>query len=122
LDPTVELRAFDVDVGDFGCGEDVGHAGDGFADEHDEEGEDEGAVDGEFEGVDPEEGDYWCGVDVFAGPVAGCAGDGAADCEAEDDGGGFHEGGAELFDDDYGDEDAEAEADEFGVAPAKEQN
>lgn len=67
--------------------------------------------------MDPEESDGGRGVDVFAGPVTCCTGDGTADCEAEDDGCGFHDWGAELLDYDYGYEDAEAEADEFWVSP-----
>ncbi len=65
----------------------------------------------------PEEGDGGRGGDVALAPVACCAGDYAADREAEDDRCGFHERGAELFDDYHSYEDAETETDEFWITP-----
>jgi hypothetical protein len=67
--------------------------------------------------VYPKEGDWRRGPDVRERPVACQAGDEAPNCEAKDDGGGFHEWAAELLDYDDGDKDGEAETDELWVAP-----
>jgi hypothetical protein len=55
--------------------------------------------------------------DLRVGPVAGAGGDETAHGETEDYGGGAHERGADGFDDDDGCEDAEAETDQFWIAP-----
>ena len=111
LNPRIELRALNINITDLSRGKDIRHARHGLADKHDEERQDQRAVDRELEGVHPEEGDGWCGADVGERPVACQPGDQTPERETQDDGCGFHEGGAELLDDDHGYEDGEAEAD-----------
>ena len=117
MDARVEEGAFDLEARDVAGGADVAN---GFHHEdnvHGQEGQDDGRVDGEGESFDPDEGGGGGGGDARGGEVAGCAGDDAADQEADDDGAGFHDGTPEAFAEDDGDEDGEAETDVLGAAP-----
>ena len=70
LDSRIELRALDIDIADLSRSEDIRHARHGFTDEHDKQRQDQCSVDGELEGVDPEESDGWRSADVRERPVA----------------------------------------------------
>lgn len=85
----------------------------GFAcanDEDCEDGQDEGPVDGKGEGMDPDKRGDRRGGDAGFVKVAAGGGDDAAHQKADDDGAGFHDGGAEALAEDDCDEDGEAEA------------
>lgn len=69
--------------------------------------------------MDPDEGCSGRRVDGGAVEVAGSSRDDAAYKETDDNGCGFHDGGAKTFADDDGDEDGETEADELSAAPGE---
>ena len=119
MDARVEEFAFDFEPRHVACGANVA---DGFHHEdyvYGEEGQDDGRVDAQGEGLDPDEGGGGRGVDSGGGKIARGAGDDAADEETDDDGAGLHDGAAEAFAEDDGYEDGEAEADVFGAAPGE---
>ena len=119
MDPGVEEGPLHVEAGHVACGGDVA---DGFHHQDDvdgHQGQDDGRVDAEGEGLDPDEGDGGRGVDARGGEVARRARDDAADQEADDHGAGLHDGAAEAFAEDDGHEDGEAEPDVLGAAPGE---
>jgi len=78
-----------------------------------------GPVDGELEGIDPDEGYSRRRVNGRLVKVAGCTSDYASDEESDDDGSGLHDGCAKTLTDDDGDEDTETKTDKLGATPGK---
>lgn len=119
LDAGIEKTTGDVEARDIAGS---GNVADGFAGEDNvdrEHREDHGAVDGEFEGLDPHEACGGGGLDPSRVEVSGSSSDDAADEEADDNGGGFHDGTAETLAENDSSEDGEAETNEFSGSPRK---
>lgn len=105
--------------GDIARGGDVADGLGGDDDVHREDGENEGPVDGEREGVNPDEGGDRGGVDAGAVKVARGAADDAPCEETDDDRGGLHDGRAEALAEDNGDEDGEAQSKVLRASPGE---
>ncbi|KAJ6437407.1 hypothetical protein O9K51_09963 [Purpureocillium lavendulum] len=119
LDARLVGAALDLEAREVAGGGDVAD-GLGRADDVDgDEGQDEGAVDGQGKGAHPDEGGDGGRVDARGVKVARGAGDDAADEQADDDRRRLHDGGAEALAEDDGDEGGEAEAEELGGAPGE---
>ncbi|KAG7797725.1 hypothetical protein KL929_002568 [Ogataea haglerorum] len=118
LDARLVVGALDVGAGHVARGGDVA---DGLHHEHDvarEEGQHDGAVDGQLERVHPHEGCGRGGVDRVVGEVAACGGDYAPNEQTDNDGAGLHDGGPPLLAQDDCEIDQEPEPDELCRSPA----
>ncbi|KAH3671077.1 hypothetical protein OGAPHI_000788 [Ogataea philodendri] len=117
LDSGLVQRTLDVCSGHITGGGDIS---DCFHHQHDvarQKRQHNGTINGEFEGVDPHEGDGWSSVDVVVREVATSSSDNAADKQSNNDSTGLHDRRTPFFTDNDGDVDKETETDELGGSP-----
>jgi hypothetical protein len=119
LNARLELRALDLKAGDIASGRDVANGLASANDEDHHDGQNDRAVEAQFEGLDPNEGANWSSVDARIVKVSTGCGDNAASQETKNDAGGLHDRGSKAFAEQDGHENQETQSNVLCTSPRK---